>query len=128
MDELKALIESLVKEYGDRFTALEEKIDSLVKLSESAAAASQETVDAYEVADAVSEAVIAAKLPKQGRSRVLEAVKAGQSIEDAVKAESEYVKAIAESFTAPEKQDGPQGRVVEGGGDGFSLTKIAEAK
>lgn len=128
MDELKALIESLSKSVNDKFVALEAKVDSLVTLSESASAALQGTEDAFKIADEVSEAVVEAKLPKQGRARVIEAVKAGQSVADAVKAESEYVKAIAESFTAPEKQDGPQGRVVEGGGDGFSLTKIAEAK
>lgn len=128
MDEIKALIESFAKTATERFVALEAKVDSLVSLSESAAAAEQETADAFEVADEVSEAVIEAKLPKQGRARVLEAVKAGTSVADAVKAESEYVKAIAESLGKPAAAEPVTGRVVEAGAEGFSLTKIAEAK
>lgn len=126
--ELKELIESLAEKANARFTALEAKVDSLVTLSESASAASQETVDAFKVADEVSEAVVEAKLPKQGRARVIQAVQAGTPVADAVKAESEYVKAIAESLGKVEAVSPVTGRVVEAGSEGFSLTKIAEAK
>lgn len=116
-EQYTALMESL--------RVLTESVTGLVTLSESAAAASQETVDAFQVADDVSEALVEAGLPKQGRARVLEAVKSGASIEDAVKAEKDYVKAIAESLGKVE--DAPAGRVVEGNANAFSLTKIAEA-
>jgi hypothetical protein len=127
-ENIKALLESFAKTATERFVAIEAKLDSLVTLSESAAAAERETADAFKVADEVSEAVIEAKLPKQGRSRVLEAVKAGISIADAVKSETEYVKAITESLGKPEAAGPVTGRVVEADAQRFSLTKIAEAK
>lgn len=121
--ESKALIESLVESVN----ALTAKVDSIVTLSESAIAASADKVDAFEVADELSKAIAEAKLPEVGRKRVLESVKAGTSIESAVKSEVEYVKVIAESLGSVDASSGQAGRVMESDNDfefkGFGSTK-----
>src|SRR5690606_37381678 len=119
MDELKALLENL----SAQVTSLEEKVDSIVTLSESAAQQDAEKADVFRVADEITEAIAEAGLPAQGRKRVIESVKAGAEIADAVKAESEYVKAIAEAYKAETEA---AGRVVEAAEKKFSLTAIAE--
>lgn len=116
MDELKALIESLATKVDD----LTGKVDSIVTLSESAQEAASAKVDAFEVADEVSKAVTEAKLPEQGRVRVIEAVKAGTAVADAVKSESDYIKSIRESETTT----APAGFVKESAAssDDFSVS------
>lgn len=48
----------------------------------------------------VTEALIAADLPKEARARVHEALQAGTSLDDAIKAEKTYVDSIREAVTA----------------------------
>ena len=81
MDEAtKALIEGLIASN----TLLGEKVDNMVKLSESVADADATKVDALETADKL----VKSELTEAGRKRVLESVKSGATIEDAIKTES----------------------------------------
>lgn len=99
MDELKALIEAFAAKVDAKFVALEAKVDSVVTLSEQASAATADKVEAFEVADELSKAVAEAKLPEEGRKRVLESVRdGGKSVADAVASESAYIKSITESL------------------------------
>lgn len=126
--ELKALIESSFKALGERIAELDAKIEAVKTLSESAAAERTQIEDAFEVADEVSKAVLEAKLPEEGRKRVVEAVKTGKTVAEAVKSESDYIEAIR-------KEQGEQpgapvaGRVIttEGASGEFSLGKLSEA-
>lgn len=122
MEELKASVAAL----AESVTALTVKVDSIVTLTESAAEASQDTVDAFAVAEELATAVAEANLPEVGRKRVIEAVKGGSAVAEAVAAEVAYVKAVTESVAAS-SEPVAGGRVVEGG-TGFSLSKIAEVK
>lgn len=94
MDELKALIEAL----STKVDGLGTKVDSVVALSEASSSAAADKVDAFKVADELSAAVAEAKLPEMGRKRVLESVKAGTPVADAVAGEKAYIKAISESI------------------------------
>jgi hypothetical protein len=128
MDELKALIEALTKSVNDKFVALEAKVDSVVTLSEQATQAAADKTDAFQVADEVSKAVAEAKLPEEGRKRVIESVKAGNPVAEAVAAEVAYVKAITESVAAIVAEAGVQGRIVESAGAaGFSFADLGKA-
>lgn len=119
MDELKALIETLAKRMDDKFTALEAKVDSVVTLSEQAATEATERADAFDVVEELSAAVAEAKLPEEGRKRVIESVKAGKSIAEAVAGEKAYVESIRKSLTeASAPAEKPAGRVVEAGAAG----------
>jgi hypothetical protein len=126
--ELKALIEAWVKSTSEKLTALEAKIDSVVTLSEQATQAAADKTDAFQVADEVSKAVAEAKLPEEGRKRVIESVKAGNPVAEAVSAEVAYVKAITESVAAIVAEAGVQGRIVENAGTaGFSFADLGKA-
>lgn len=117
MDELKALIEALTKSVNEKFVALEAKVDSVVTLSEQATQAAAANVDAFQVADEVSKAVAEAKLPEEGRKRVIESVKAGAPVADAVAGEVAYVKAITEAVQATSGSTAPAaGRILEAAG------------
>lgn len=116
--EIKSLIESWFKSADEKIAALEAKLDSIVTLSEQAMQAESDKTDAFQVADEVSKAVAEAKLPEEGRKRVIESVKAGNTVTEAVTAEVAYVKAITESIKATAAETGAQGRVVEAAGDG----------
>lgn len=124
-DELKAQITALETLVREKFTALETQVGNIVKLSESAAEASTQVEDAFEVVESVTDAIVEAELPKEGRKRVIESVKAGAKVADAVKAEAEYVKAIVESHTKAVVESG--GRIVaaEDAG-GFKLGQLTE--
>ena len=110
MDEVKTLLEALATKIDSLDTKLVEmdaKVDSVVTLSESATAADAAKVDALDVADKLAEA----KLTESGRKRVLESVKSGATVEDAITAETSLRDEIlAEANKAPEGQV----RVVEG--------------
>jgi len=114
MDELKALIEALTSNVNEKFVALEAKVDSVVTLSESATDAATAKVEALEVADKLAEA----KLTESGRKRVLESVKTGALIADAIKAEA----TLRDEFLAESKVV-QTGRVVESASadDDFSI-------
>lgn len=125
-DELKAQITALETLIRDKFAALETQVGTIVTLSESAAEASKGITDAFEVVEEITLAVGEAGLPKAGQKRVIESVKAGAKVADAVKAEAEYVKAIVEA-AKPDATVTEFGRVVEGGGDGgFKMSRIGE--
>ena len=128
MDELKALIEALTKSVNEKFIALEAKVDSVVTLSEQASTASAEKADAFEVADELSKAVAEAKLPEEGRKRVLESVRDnGKTVVEAVASEVAYIKAVTESLKGVQVPVAPIGRVVEGAGsDTFSFADFGK--
>ncbi|UXO93822.1 prohead protease [Pseudanabaena phage Pan2] len=127
MDELKALIEALAESVNEKFVALEAKVDSVVTLSEQAVSDAAEKADAFEVVEELTTAVAEAKLPEEGRKRVLEAVKAGKAIAESVAAEKAYVESIRKSLTEAQAEvEAPAGRVVEGAAGAFSLTDLAK--
>jgi hypothetical protein len=117
-DELKAQITALETLIRDKFAALETQVGTIVTLSESAAEASKGITDAFEVVEEITLAVGEAELPKAGQKRVIESVKAGAKVADAVKAEADYVKAIVEASKEANVTTIVNGRVVEGGGEG----------
>lgn len=120
MDELKALVEALTAKVDEKFVALEAKVDSVVQLSESATAADAAKVDALDVADKLAEA----KLTESGRKRVLESVKSGAAVEDAIKTETslrDEILAEARTVVTP-------GRVVESVSDDFKISGAATVR
>lgn len=54
---------------------------------------------------AISEALIAADLPKSARDKVYSAVNAGAKLEEAIAAEQEYIKELSEAFDAKRAKD-----------------------
>lgn len=86
MDELTKLVEALALKVDEKFSALEAKVDSIVTLSESAADAEAEKLEALEVAEALANA----ELTDKGRKRVLESVKVGGTIAEAIADEKAY--------------------------------------
>lgn len=126
MDE-KILV--AVEALSAKVEALDAKVTSVVALSEQAATEATEKADAFEVVEELTAAVAEASLPEQGRKRVIEAVKAGVSIAEAVATEKAYVesirKAVSESVEAP--PTAPAGRVLEAAGAGdfdFDFKKV----
>jgi len=114
MDEQKitALFEALTA----KVDALSGQVASIVTLSEQSAAKVAESVDAFEVAEELTTAVAEAKLPESGRKRVIESVKAGVAVADAVASEKAYVAEITRSLTEAAKDEAPAvvaGRIVE---------------
>lgn len=124
MDEkILALVEAL----SAKVDALDAKVTSVVALSEQAATEATEKADAFEVIEELTAAVAEASLPEQGRKRVIEAVKAGVSIAEAVATEKAYVESIRKSLTEAQAEvEAPAGRVVEGAAGAFSLTDLAK--
>lgn len=110
MDEAKfiALLEAFEARIAEKFTAIEAKVDSVVTLAESANEAEASKVDALDVADALAEA----KLSKGARTRVLESVKAGKSVEDAIQIEADLRK----EYVDEAESDG--GHVITENADG----------
>lgn len=122
MDELTKLVESLI----GKIDSLAVEVATVKSLSENAAAAAGEKLDAIQVADEISKAVTEAKLPEGARKRVIAAVSEGTAVAEAVKTESEYIKNIVESIDIKPEAVAGIGRVVEGQGEKFSFKKIAE--
>lgn len=125
--ELVAAFQEALKPVSDKLTEFGTILETVKTLSESAAAERPEIEDAFKVADEVSQAVLEAKLPEEGRKRVVEAVKAGKTVADAVKAEVDYIQAIVESNKGAEPEPTP-GRVVttEGAPKAFGLKSLGE--
>lgn len=129
MDEAKiqALFEAALKPVSDKLVELETTLNAVKTLSESAAAERTQIEDAFEVADEVSKAVLEAKLPEEGRQRVIEAVKTGKAVPEAVKSETDYIEAIR-------KVEEPSAPLVEGrvnttdpaNKGGFKLSNLGE--
>ena len=114
MDEQKivALFEALTA----KVDALDVKVTGIVTLSEQSAAKVAENVDAFDVAEELTTAVAEAKLPESGRKRVIESVKSGVAVADAVASEKAYVAEITKSLVEAAKGEthtDVQGRIVE---------------
>lgn len=124
MDEkILALVEAL----SAKVDALDAKVTSVVALSEQAATEVTEKADAFEVIEELTAAVAEASLPEQGRKRVIEAVKAGVSIAEAVATEKAYVESIRKAVTEAQAEvEAPAGRIVEGAAGAFSLADLAK--
>jgi hypothetical protein len=114
MDELKALIEALRAEVK----TLTEEVTSIKTLSEQAATEATAKADAFEVVEELTTAVAEAKLPEEGRKRVIESVKAGNAVAEAVAVEKAYVESIRKSLSEGQKPaaEPVAGRVVEAAG------------
>lgn len=85
-EALTAAMPAAIKEAAAVLAADQEKKVAEAKKSEAPA------VDPYEAAAKVAEAN---DLPKEARARVMEAVKRGAGVDDAIEAERAYIKAIA---------------------------------
>lgn len=104
MEELKALLESL----AGKVDALTAEVSTIKTLSEQAAEADADKVEAYTVAEEATRAIAEAELPEKAISRVFESIRGGKAVADAIKDEKEYVQDIA-GFRAAE------GHVIGGG-------------
>lgn len=124
MDEkILALVEAL----SAKVDSLDAKVTSFVALSEQAATDASDKVDAFEVAEELTTAVAEAELPAEGRKRVIEAVKAGKPVVEAVATEKAYVESIRKQVQEASAPAAASGRVVESGASNvFSFGKIAE--
>ena len=67
----------------------------------------------------ISEALIAANLPKSARDKVYAAVQGGVKLEEAIKSEQDYIKELSEAIATDTKPD--QG-IVGGTGNGYDFT------
>lgn len=85
-EALTAAMPAAIKEAAAMLAADQEKKAAEAKKDEAPA------VDPYEAAAKVAEAE---DLPKEARARVMEAVKRGAGVDDAIEAERAYIKAIA---------------------------------
>ena len=85
-EALAAAMPAAIKEAAAMIAADQEKKVAEAKKDETAA------VDPYEAAAKIAEAE---DLPKEARARVMEAVKRGAGVDDAIEAERAYIKAIA---------------------------------
>lgn len=85
-EALTAAMPAAIKEAAAMLAADQEKKVAEAKKNEAPA------VDPYEAAAKIAEA---GDLPKEARARVMEAVKRGAGVDDAIEAERAYIKAIA---------------------------------
>jgi len=127
MDEQKivALFEALTA----KVDALDVKVSGIVTLSEQAASDVAANVNAFDVAEELTTAVAEAKLPESGRKRVIESVKAGVAVADAVAAEKAYVAEIVKQVTEAVQVDvvaAGQGRIVESTSGAYSFNDFVK--
>src|SRR5699024_6052584 len=64
---------------------------------------------------AVTESAVEAGLPKQARAKVVEAVKAGAVVEEAIKAEKDYIESVLAEVKTEEEHAGEAGKIRESG-------------
>jgi hypothetical protein len=108
MDEAtKLYLEALLKPVIDSMSKFQESLDSAVSLVESVKDAQPERVEAVDTAGELATSVAKESLSEKAVARVLESVKAGQPVADAVARE----KALREEFIAEEAE-----RLIEGAG------------
>lgn len=100
MDELTKLVESLMSRVADLDTKIDAKFETIVKASESAETANAEKVDALATAQEVTVKVAEAKLPEASTARVFESLAAGKTVDEAIRSEGDYYKAIEAVVTA----------------------------
>ena len=110
-EALTAAMPAAIKEAAAMLAADQEKKVVEAKKSEAPA------VDPYEAAAKVAEAD---DLPKEARARVMEAVKRGAGVDDAIEAERAYIKAIAPAPVV--REDG----AAKTGGDDVQVTSWAK--
>lgn len=110
-EALTAAMPAAIKEAAAMLAADQEKKVAEAKKSEAP------DVDPYEAAAKVAEAD---DLPKEARARVMEAVKRGAGVDDAIEAERAYIKAIAPAPVV--REDG----AAKAGGDDVQVTSWAK--
>lgn len=110
-EALTAAMPAAIKEAAALLAADQEKKAVGAKKNEAPA------VDPYEAAAKVAEAD---DLPKEARARVMEAVKRGAGVDDAIEAERAYIKAIAPAPVV--REDG----AAKTGGDDVQVTSWAK--
>lgn len=110
-EALAAAMPAAIKEAAAMLAADQEKKVAEAKKVEAPA------VDPYEAAAKVAEAE---DLPKEARARVMEAVKRGAGVDDAIEAERAYIKAIAPAPVV--REDG----AAKTGGDDVQVTSWAK--
>lgn len=110
-EALTAAMPAAIKEAAAMLAADQEKKVAEAKKDEAP------TVDPYEAAAKVAEAD---DLPKEARARVMEAVKRGAGVDDAIEAERAYIKAIAPAPVV--REDG----AAKTGGDDVQVTSWAK--
>lgn len=110
-EAVAAAMPAAIKEAAAMLAADQEKKVAGAKKSEAPA------VDPYEAAAKVAEAD---DLPKEARARVMEAVKRGAGVDDAIEAERAYIKAIAPAPVV--REDG----AAKTGGDDVQVTSWAK--
>ncbi len=122
MDEAtKVFIESLFSKFDEKIAKLQESIDGAVSLVEAQNAVQPERVEAVELAGELATAVAEAQLGEKATHRVLEAVKDGKAVAEAVAHEKE----IRDEVLAEAK-----GRLQEGvfggsaDGNDYSLSTV----
>lgn len=115
--DIKAVTTAVVEAIKPMFTQLSEALAPAPVVEESDEA--EETVDV----GAVAEALIEAGLPKSGRTRVLEAVKAGTDIAKAIEAEKAYVEEIVKESAVEDA-----GTVKVTGTKGASLSEVSKVR
>ena len=109
-EALTAAMPAAIKEAAAMLAADQEKKVAEAKKDETPA------VDPYEAAAKVAEAQ---DLPKEARARVMEAVKRGSGVDDAIEAERAYIKAIAPAPVVRENG-------AAGGNDDVQVTSWAK--
>lgn len=110
-EAMAAAMPAAIKEAAALLAADQEKKVAEAKKVEAPA------VDPYEAAAKVAEAE---DLPKEARARVMEAVKRGAGVDDAIEAERAYIKAIAPAPVV--REDG----AAKAGGDDVQVTSWAK--
>lgn len=110
-EALAAAMPAAIKEAAAMIAADQEKKVAEAKKDETPA------VDPYEAAAKIAEAE---DLPKEARARVMEAVKRGAGVDDAIEAERAYIKAIAPAPVVREDAS------VKTGGDDVQVTSWAK--
>ena len=110
-EALAAAMPAAIKEAAALLAADQEK-----KVAEAQKKAAPKT-DPYEAAAKIAEAQ---DLPKEARARVMEAVKRGAGVDDAIEAERAYIKAIAPAPVV--REDG----AAKAGGDDVQVTSWAK--
>ena len=110
-EALAAAMPAAIKEAAAMIAADQEKKVAEAKKDETPA------VDPYEAAAKIAEAE---DLPKEARARVMEAVKRGSGVDDAIEAERAYIKAIAPAPVVREDV------AAKTGGDDVQVTSWAK--
>ncbi len=123
MDEAtKAFIEALFTGVREDIATLQESVNSAVSLVESVKDAQPERVEAVDAAGELATAVAEAKLGEKAVARVLESVKGGKSVEDAVKHETELRDEVLAENAERVVVEGRFG----GGGEVVNATTLTE--